>query len=146
IRHGRGKVVAIIEILSPGNKSSQNALRMFVEKAADILNQGVNLFVVDLFPPTPRDPQGIHKAIWDQFDEDEPFEFLPDRPFAVASYRAGEWPTAYVDSVGLGDVLPSLAIFLSEELYVPAPLESTYTAAWDVYPPLLKELIEPPTS
>jgi hypothetical protein len=34
---------------------------------------------------------------------------------------------------------PSLAIFLSEELYVPAPLESTYTAAWDVYPPLLKE-------
>jgi hypothetical protein len=146
IRHGRGKVVAMIEILSPGNKSSQNALRMFLEKAADILNQGINLFIVDLFPPTPRDPQGIHKAIWDQFDEDEPFEFLPDRPFTVASYLAGESPTAYVDSVGLGDVLPSLAIFLSEELYVPAPLESTYTAAWDVYPPLLKELVEPPIS
>lgn len=70
IRHGRGKVVAIIEILSPGNKSSQNAIRTFVEKAADILNQGVHLFIVDLFPPTPRDPQGIHKAIWDQFSEE----------------------------------------------------------------------------
>jgi hypothetical protein len=142
IRHGRGKVVAIIEILPPGNKASQNALRQFVEKAADILNQGVNLFVIDLFPPTPRDPQGIHKAIWDQFSE-EPFEFLPDKPFTVASYLAGESPTAYVDSVGLGDVLPSQAIFLSEEYYVPAPLESTYVAAWDVYPALLKELIEP---
>jgi hypothetical protein len=33
------------------------------EKAAGIPNQGVNLLVVLLFPPTPRDPQGIHKAI-----------------------------------------------------------------------------------
>lgn len=54
IRHGRGQVVAIIEVVSPGNKDSRNALRMFVEKAADILNQGVHLLVVDLFPPTPR--------------------------------------------------------------------------------------------
>ena len=67
IRHGRGKLVAIIEILSPGNKDSRNAIRTFVEKAADILNQGVNLLVVDLFPPTPRDPQGIAKAICDEF-------------------------------------------------------------------------------
>src|SRR5262245_6860598 len=58
IRHGRGRVVAIIGIVSPGNKDSRNSLRPFVEKAADILNQGVNLLVVNLFPPTPRDPQG----------------------------------------------------------------------------------------
>ena len=49
--------------MSLGNKDSRNAIRTFVEKAADILNQGVNLVVVDLFPPTPRDPQGIHKAV-----------------------------------------------------------------------------------
>ena len=58
IRHGRGEVVAILEILSPGNKDSRNALRTFVEKAADILNQGVNLLVVDLFRPRPV----IHKG------------------------------------------------------------------------------------
>src|SRR3954454_22391589 len=63
IRHGRGRVVAIIEILSPGNKDSRNALRTFVEKAADIVNQGVTLLVDDLFPPTHRDPQGIGKVI-----------------------------------------------------------------------------------
>ena len=32
--------------------------RTFVEKAADILNQGVNLLVVDLFPPRPATHTG----------------------------------------------------------------------------------------
>ena len=108
IRHGRGKVVAIIEIVSPGNKDSRNAIRTFVEKAADILNQGVNLLVVDLFPPTPRDPQGIHKAIWDEFG-DEPFEAPPGKPLTVASYIGGDLPTAYVESVGRRRPAPVVA-------------------------------------
>ncbi len=144
IRHGRGKVVAIIEIVSPGNKDSRNAIRTFVEKAADILNQGVNLLVVDLFPPTPRDPWGIHKAIWDEFG-DEPFEAPPGKSLTVASYLGGDLPTAYVESVGLGDPLPSSPIFLSETRYIPAPLEATYMRAWATFPTMLKEIIEPPT-
>ncbi len=143
IRHGRGKVVAIIEIVSPGNKESRHAIRSFVEKAADILNQGINLLVVDLFPPTPRDPQGIHKAIWDELG-DEPFEAPPGKPLIVASYLGGDIPTAYVESVGIGDTLPSLPIFLSETRYIPAPLEATYQEAWAVYPAMIKELIETP--
>jgi hypothetical protein len=143
IRHGRGKVVAIIEIISPGNKDSRNAIRTFVEKAADILNQGVNLLVVDLFPPTPRDPQGIHKAISDEFG-DEPFEAPQAKPLTVVSYIGGDLPTAYVESVGLGDPLPTSPIFLSETRYIPAPLEATYMRAWAAFPALLKEIIEPP--
>jgi hypothetical protein len=145
IRHGLGKVVAIIEIVSPGNKDSRNAIRTFVEKAADVLNQGVNLLVVDLFPPTPRDPHGIHKAIWDEFT-DEPFEHPPGKPLTVAAYLASDLPTAYVEPVGVGDPLPSLPIFLSEDRYVPAPLEATYQQAWAVFPALLKELIDPPAA
>jgi len=142
IRHGRGKVVAIIEIVSPGNKESRSAIRSFVEKAADFLNQGVNLLVVDLFPPTPRDPQGIHKAITDEFEE-KPFEAPPGKPLIVAAYVGGEIPTAYVEPVGIGDSLPSLPIFLSETRYIPAPLEVTYEEAWAVFPAMLKKLIEP---
>ena len=141
IRHGRGKVVAIIEIVSPGNKSSRNAIRSFVEKTADILGQGVNLLVVDLFPPTPRDPVGIHKAIWDEF-EDEPFEPPPGKPLIVASYIGGDVPTAYVESIGIGDPLPSLPIILSESRYIPAPLETTNMEAWEVFPAMLKGLID----
>jgi Protein of unknown function (DUF4058) len=146
IKHGRGTVVAIIEIVSPGNKDSRNSFRSFVEKAADVLNQGVNLFVVDVFPPTPRDPKGVHKAILDEF-VDLPFDFLPEKPFTVASYLAGEdYPSAYVESAGLGDPLPEMPIFLADtdDIYVSAPLEETYARAWDVYPALLKELLEPP--
>jgi len=145
IRHGRGKVIAIIEIVSPGNKDSRNAIRTFVEKAADILNQGIHLLVVDLFPPTSRDPQGIHKAIWDEFG-DEPFQLPPGKPFTVASYVGGDLPIAYVESVGIGDRLPSLPIFLSETRYIPAPLEETYEQAWTVFPTMLKEIIDPPAS
>jgi hypothetical protein len=143
IRHGRGRVVAIIEIVSPGNKDSRHSIRSFVEKAADILSQGIHLVVVDLFPPTPRDPQGIHKAILDEFSE-EPFDFLPDKPFTVASYIGGDLPTAYVESVGVGDRLPSIPLFLTEFDYVPCPLDATYDQAWSVFPDMLKEVVEPP--
>jgi hypothetical protein len=141
IRHGRGRVVAIIEIVSPGNKESRHAIRSFVEKAADILNQGVHLVVVDLFPPSPRDPQGIHKAISDEFG-DEPFDFLSDKPLTVVSYVGGDLPTAYVESVGVGDRLPAIPLFLTEYDYVPCPLDATYDEAWRVYPAMLKEVVE----
>jgi hypothetical protein len=99
----------------PATKDSRNALRTFTETAADILNQNVNLLVVDLFPPTARDPTGIHKAIWAEF-KDEPFEAPPGKPLTVASYLSGggDSPTAYVEPVAVGDMLPSLPIFLSE--------------------------------
>jgi len=143
IRHGRGRVVAIIEILSPGNKDSRHAIRSFVEKAADILDQGIHLVVIDLFPPTPRDPQGIHKAIWDEF-ADEPFDFLSNKPLTVASYIGGDLPTAYVESVGVGDPLPSVPLFLTEYDFVPCPLADTYDQAWAVFPAMLKEIVESP--
>jgi hypothetical protein len=143
IRHGRGRVVAIIEILSPGNKESRHAIRSFVEKAADILSQGIHLVVVDLFPPTSRDPQGIHKAISEEFS-DEPFDFLPDKPLTVASYIGGDLPAAFVESVGVGDHLPAIPLFLTEYDYVPCPLDATYDQAWAVFPALLKEIVAPP--
>lgn len=64
IRHVSGdRVMAMIEIVSPGNKSSRNGLRCFIEKAAELLNQRIHLLIVDLFPPGRRDPQGIHAAL-----------------------------------------------------------------------------------
>ena len=50
-------------------------------------------------------------------------------------------PTAYVESIGIGDTLPSLPLFLSAERYIPAPLEATYMQAWSVFPALLKSIL-----
>jgi hypothetical protein len=142
IHHRHGQIVAVIEIVSPGNKNTRTALRAFVRKAADLLWQGVHLLIVDLFPPSERDPQGIHKAIWDEVAE-RPFTLPPDKPLTVVAYRAAPTKTAYIEPVAVGDELPSLPIFLTEDDYVPAPLEETYRASWAAYPADLKELLEP---
>jgi hypothetical protein len=140
IRHRHGRVIAVIEIVSPGNKSSRDALRAFVEKLTDLLRQGVHLLVIDLFPPGPRDPQGIHKVIWDELKE-EPFQLPPDKPLTLAAYSAGAVKVAYVEPVAVGDVLPDMPLFLEPEVYVPAPLESTYQTTWSVFPGALKGLL-----
>jgi hypothetical protein len=145
IQHRHGEVVAVIEIVSPGNKGSRTALRAFVRKASDLIWQGIHLLVIDLFPPSDRDPQGIHKAIWDEIGE-RPFELPTDKPLTVVAYRAAPTKTAYVEPVAVGDDLPGLPIFLTEDDYIPAPLEETYRASWAVFPADFKELLEPPAA
>jgi len=54
VRHHLGEIVAVIEIVSPGNKDSIQALRDFTEKIAAFLDAGTHV-VVDLFPPTKRE-------------------------------------------------------------------------------------------
>jgi Protein of unknown function (DUF4058) len=142
VRHRHGQIVAVVEIVSPGNKGSNSELRAFVQKTADLIQQGVHVLVVDLFPPTRRDPQGLHKAIWDEF-EDEDFALPADKPLTLASYSAGPIKTAYVESVAVGDVLPDMPLFLEPEVYVPVPLEATYETSWKVFPAALKGLLEP---
>jgi hypothetical protein len=145
VRHRHGEVVAVIEIVSPGTKASRSEFRAFVEKSAEFVRRGVHLLVVDLFPPGPRDPQGIHKALWDEFEEEE-LELPPDKPLTVASYDAGPERVAYVEFIAVGDALPDMPIFLKPEIYVPAPLETTYQTTWNVFPPALKGLLEGPTT
>lgn len=143
VRHRLGRVVAVIEIISPGNKSSQHALRSLVEKSYDLLSNGISLLVVDLFPPSRRDPQGIHKAIWDTI-RDEPFELPPDKPLTVAAYLGGLLKRAYVEPVAVGDLLPGLPIFLDERTYVPSPLETTYQSTWAKCPGPVRDIVENP--
>ncbi len=49
VRHRHGDVVAVIEIVSPGNKGSRAEFRAFVEKSAALIRQNVHLLVIDLF-------------------------------------------------------------------------------------------------
>jgi hypothetical protein len=144
VRHPDGDMVAVIEIVSPGNKDSKHAVRSFARKAVEFLHAGIHLLIVDLFPPSKRDPQGAHKLIWDRI-RDEPFELPADEPLTLAAYSAGTVLTAYVEPVAVGDVLPDMPIFLTPDRYVPCPLEATYMASWAAFPrPLKGELETPP--
>jgi hypothetical protein len=142
VRHRHGQIVAVVEIVSPGNKASANELRAFVEKTSNLIGQGVHLLVIDLFPPSKRDRQGIHKAIRDQF-ADEDYALPADQPLTLAAYDAGPPPVAHVEHAAVGETLPDVAIFLKPEVYVPAPLEDTYQITWDeFFPAPMKRLLE----
>lgn len=142
IRHVSGhRVVAVLEIVSPGNKSSRHALQQFVGKATELLRAGVHLLIVDLFPPGPRDPHGIHKPIWDEFIENQ-FDLPLETPLTLASYAAGTYPEAFVEPVALGGTLPEMPLFMSPEVYVPVPLDMTYQAAWQRMPAYWRQQLE----
>src|SRR4051794_10126116 len=145
IRHPLGDVVAVIEIVSPGNKDSRHALRSFVDKAVAFLRNDIHLLLVDLFPPSDRDPQGIHKAIWDEFTND-PFELPPGKPLTLVAYQAGDDLTAYIEPVGIGQPMPDMPLFLAPGAHVFVPLEATYQATWAVCPEPIRELVEPPAA
>lgn len=129
VRHHLGRIVAVIEIVSPGNKDSRAALRDFVDKKVDFLRQGIHVLIIDLFPPSRRDPFGIHKAIWDEIIEED-FTFPAGKDRLLVSYESGEERAAYVEPVGVGDVLRDMPLFLAAGVHVPVPLESTYQHAW----------------
>jgi hypothetical protein len=127
----------VIEIVSPGIKDSLAALRDFVEKTVDCLRKGIHVLIVDLFPPTPRDPHGIHKVIWDEIVEEE-FSFPVGKDLTLVSYKTGGERMAYIEPVTVGDTLPDMPLFLTNDLHVLVPLELTYQATWDATPEELR--------
>jgi len=143
IRHiSDDRIVAMIEIVSRGNKASTSEFDSFVDKSVALIQAGVHLLVVDLFPPGPRDPDGIHLAIWTKLSETD-FEPSPDQPLTFASYAAGVVPEAFVNLAAVGDPVPEMPLFLTPETYVNVPLEAPYMATWAEVPRRWRQVIDP---
>ena len=120
--------------------TEQNGLNAFVRKAHEALAARIHLLLVDLFPPGPRDPQGIHGAVWG--DDCGPDYALPaDKPLSCAAYVGGAGAEAFIEPFAVGDTLPEMPLFLTAETYVPMPLEATYQAAWDGLPAYWRDVL-----
>jgi hypothetical protein len=142
VRHVSGdRIVAMVEIVSPGSKSSQHALRMFVEKAAELLERHVHLLIIDLHPPGPRDPNGIHAAVWDQV-AGQPYQQPADKPLTLASYECALALRTYVVPLAVGDALTDMPLFLEPGGHIDVPLEATYQAAWAAVPRRWRGVLE----
>src|SRR5687767_2664744 len=105
------------------------------------MRRGVHLLLVDLFPPTARDPFGMHKMIWDEI-EDEPFAFPPGKDRVLASYEMGPERAAYVEPVAVGDTLPAMPLFLAAGSHIRVPLEPTYQSTWEASPEEMRTAVE----
>jgi hypothetical protein len=144
VRHASGdRIVALLEIVSPGNKAARHALRSFVDKAVATLYWGYHLLIVDLFPPGPREPNGIHGAIWSEFS-DSSFVQPANEPLTLASYSAGPRKRAWVEPTAVGRALIDVPLFLEPEIYVNVPLEATYQAAYRGVPRRWQRVLEAP--
>ena len=141
VKHRLGRTIAVIEIVSPGNKDSRAAMREFLEKTIDFLRAGIHVLMIDLFPPTRRDPFGMHKVIWDEIEEKD-FTLPEGKDRILASYETGGVRACYVEAIGVGDILPDMPLFLANSLHVPVPLESTYMATWNASPEVFREVVE----
>ena len=143
VRHvNTERIVAILEIVSPGNKASSRAFRDFVEKASELIDQHIHLVFLDPFPPGPRDPNGIHAAIWEDYTGDT-FTLPANEPLTLVSYESGDIVRAYVETLAVGDRLPEMPLFLAPAYYVSLPLEEMYQAAWETVPARWQRVIAP---
>jgi hypothetical protein len=134
-------VIAIVEIVSPGNKASRHAAGAFVQKAAELLDRQIHLLVLDLHPPGPRDPQGIHGLIWEEITA-QPYTLPAEKPLTLAAYEAGPAIRAYVEHAAVGDALCDMPLFLKPGAHVPTPLAPTYEVAFEALPRRWRRVLE----
>jgi hypothetical protein len=144
VRHVSGdRIVAMVEVVSPGNKAARNATRAFVQKVAELLEKGVHLLILDLHPPGKRDPDGIHGEIWQEIAGEE-YTLPADRPVTLAAYENANSVRAYVVQVAVGDALTDMPLFLEPGKVVEVPLEATYSAAFAEVPRRWRRVLEAP--
>src|SRR5262249_35750698 len=130
IRHTTGDPIgALWEIVSPANKETRGALEAFVDNAVGAPDRGYHLLVLDLFPPGPFDPQGMHGAIWKQLKGQ--YDPPQGKPLTLAAYASAGAVTCYVEPTAVGAELIPMPLFLDPGHYVNVPLESTYRAAYE---------------
>jgi hypothetical protein len=144
IRHVSGhRLVAILEIVSPANKDRARHVAEFVDKAASALELGVNVLIVDLLPPGPSDPQGMHGVLRQQLGFlDDPYDLPSDEPLTLASYAAGPQVELFTEHVAVGAALPDMPLFLGPGRYVYVPLEPTYQEAYRGMPAFWRDILE----
>ncbi len=149
VRHvSDDRVVAVIEIISPGNKAGKVAFRDLLKKTEEFLQRGIHLLLIDLFPPSRRDPKGLHEAIWEHltFDHDPSragFSRPSNKPMTLVAYEAEGGLCAHIEPVAVGDALPDMPLVLESGGAVQVPLESTYLNSFGAVLPRWRRMLEP---
>jgi len=144
VRHVRGhRLVALVEVVSPANKDRSQTALDFAAKAVSALDLGVHLLLLDLFPPGPHDPGGMHGIIRQRLAQsDEPYDLPADEPLTLASYAAGPQVEMYLEHLAVGTALPEMPLFLRVDRTINVPLEATYQEAYRGMPAFWRDVLE----
>ena len=128
----RGRVlVAAIEIVSPANKDRPENRDAFVAKCASLFQKGVAVSIIDLVTPRHFNLYGEMLA---RIGHADPALGDPPPPVYAASCR---WVKkgkrtrlqTWYQTLAVGEPLPTLPLWLTEDLAVPLRLEDSYEQA-----------------
>lgn len=143
VRHVSGhRVVALVEVVSPGNKDGPAAVAEFVRKSESVLDGGVHLTILDLLPPGRSDPEGMAAAVWAAMGG-RGYERPADKPLTFAAIIAPR-TGLYADHRAPGDELPATPLFLTVDHYIELPLGATYEQTFRGVPAIWREVLEAP--
>ncbi len=134
VRDRNRRLVAAVELVSPANKDRPGHRRDFAIKCASYLQQQVSVIVVDVVTER-RD--SLHIELMELLRLPAALIEAASVPLYVVAYHLRErderrylelWP----ETLTLGTGLPTLPLWLDEELAVPLDLEASYRTACGV--------------
>jgi hypothetical protein len=128
LERGR-RLVAAIEIVSPSNKDRADTRDLFAGKVAALLQQGVCVSLVDLVSIRQAN---LYAELLARLGQSDPHLAPTPPPLYAVSLRSRKPPggrlllDAWFYPMSVGDPLPTLPIWLSGDLRVMLPLETSY--------------------
>ncbi len=124
-------LVAVVELVSPGNKDRPAERRAFAAKCASYLAQGVSLIVVDIV--TNRHAN-LHNDLMRLLEANPALDFAAGVSLYAVAYRPlrrGEQEEIdlWQRPLAVGEPLPVLPLRLTGDLFVPVDFEAAYQEA-----------------
>jgi hypothetical protein len=125
------KLVAAIELVSPGNKDRPLARRAFAMKCAGYLVQGISVIIVDIV--TSR-RANLHQELCQLLDAADASAFSSDSSLYAIAYRPirrsdHDEIDIWQHPLAHGRALPTLPLGLRGDLAIPVDFEATYNEA-----------------
>lgn len=130
---GGATLVGAIELVSPGNKDRPEARQAFVAKCATYLQQGIGLVVVDVV--TERQAN-LHNELVHFLKQSDSFELPAATLLYTTAYQpqrleSGDQIKLWLETLKLGQPLPTMPLALRGVGMVPVDLEGTYQRTCD---------------
>jgi hypothetical protein len=124
----RCRLVAAVEIVSPANKDRPEHRRTFAAKCAGLLRERVSVVIVDVV--TTR-TQNLYGELLDLIGHADPALRPDPPPLSAAACRllrqAEDWLLeTWAQPLALGRPLPTMPLWLADNLAVPLELEDSY--------------------
>jgi hypothetical protein len=127
------ELVAVIEIVSPGNKDRPDKRRAFVGKCGALLRKGVAVSIVDLVTIRHANLYAELMAFIDHPDptlgQEPPAIYASSCRWTVNAEGTRARLEAWSDAIAVGQTLPFLPLWLNDEPVVPLDLEASYEKA-----------------